>query len=194
MADSETHFHSWLAESPKFIDSEFHLKLGDSAEHKSPEPVWLKDLSSAWLKWNSKNHKFKVRLRPHSRESGANGIQNVMFHIRYCSDRRQPSYGKMFTFRALSGEWQGRVREISSPACPTRTTRCSRNSTDDDKNVVRRKRKENPEFPLHRLHFQTRVDRWVLITALCVVEWNAQHNWLVKLAGLPLQSLTSCFP
>lgn len=28
-------------------------------------------------------------------------------------------------------------------------------------------------------NFQTRVDRWVLITALCVVEWNAQHNWLV---------------
>lgn len=66
----ETHFHSWLAESPKFIDSEFHLKLGDFAEHKTAEPVWLKDLLSDWLKQNSKNHNFKVRLRPHSRESG----------------------------------------------------------------------------------------------------------------------------
>lgn len=99
-----------------------------------------------------------------------------MFIIRYCSKRRQPSEGKCLHFDHL---YESACVDFSSAVGGRRTTRCAQNHTEADKIFMRRKRKENREFPSHRLQFQTRVDRWVLITALCVVEWNAQHNWLV---------------
>lgn len=85
----------------------------------------------------------------------------------------------MFTLKYCP--WDARSACVSFPSAisPTRTNGCSQNHTGDDKRSMGGKRRENREFPLDRLHFQTRVDRWVLITALCVVEWNAQHNWLV---------------
>lgn len=82
----------------------------------------------------------------------------------------------MFTVGSFKLE---RMRRFFDATSQTRTTRCAQNRIHVDKIFVRRKRKENREFPFQRLQFQTRVDRWVLITALCVVEWNAQHNWLV---------------
>lgn len=96
----------------------------------------------------------------------------------------------MFTVKAFP--WCA-CADFPAATSATRTTRCAQNHIAVDKAGVRRKRKENRELPLQRLQFQTRVDRWVLITALCVVrEWNAQHNWLVCI-NVGGESFQSCF-
>lgn len=90
-----------------------------------------------------------------------------------------PARGKCLHLSIFRVSRRGACASFPSTTGATRTTGVAQNHIDDDKVRVNRKRRENREFPLQRLQFQTRVDRWVLITALCVVEWNAQHNWLV---------------
>lgn len=79
---------------------------------------------------------------------GKAGIQNVMFIIRYCSKRRQPSSNEMFTVKAFS---LGACADFPAATSATRTTRCAQNHIVVDKAGVRRKRKENRELPLQRL-------------------------------------------
>lgn len=143
---------------------------------------------SSWTKCQKHLLSSTLSREKRGRRSWGNGIQNVMFIIRYCSKRRQPSEKKMFTFRFKPGA----CASFSFASSATRTTRCSFCYVANDKSFVSQKRRENGKIPLHLLQFQTRADRWVLITALCVVEWNAQHNWLVciTVGGAPPELLT----